>query len=63
MSDLIKEKIGRNTFSRAIPREFVWTPQQIEKLLDSIMWIPNSIAKDILSDGKTLTIARRLSIF
>ena len=45
MRDLIKEKIGRNTFSRAILREFVWTPQQIEKLLDSIMWIQNSIDK------------------
>lgn len=35
--DLITEKIGRNTFLPAIQREFVWTPQQIEKLFDSIM--------------------------
>lgn len=35
--DLISEKIGRNTFLPAIQREFVWSPQQIEKLFDSIM--------------------------
>lgn len=37
IQDLIKEKIGRNTFLPAIQREYVWSTYQVEKLFDSLM--------------------------
>ena len=37
IKDLISERIGRNTFLPAIQREYVWNPNQVEKLFDSIM--------------------------
>ncbi len=37
IKDLISERVGRNTFLPAIQREYVWNPNQVEKLFDSIM--------------------------
>ncbi len=37
IKELICERVNEDTFLPAIQREFVWTPNQIEKLFDSIM--------------------------
>lgn len=37
IGEIITESINRNTFLPAIQREYVWSPNQIEKLFDSIL--------------------------